>query len=134
MSGVRQGIAPMRLEPGPEFDRRVEREIFGFAGEPRRFYSVEDSAAQLVIQRVQDLIPEARVQCAVENGMFRCDWWLGSCRLGSAIASQAALSACAASLEARRNGAALASGQFRRRAAPGWLPAAGLPASAGPTV
>ncbi len=112
------------LDAGPDLDLRIEREIFGVtAGHPRRFYSVEDSAAQRVIERIQELVPGSQLRCTVEDGLFRCEWWLNARLLGSATATRSALAVCAASLQARRCAAALASGQFFRRSAPVWSPA-----------
>ncbi len=111
------------LDAGPDLDSRVEREIFGMRTDhPRGFYSVEDSAAQRVIERVQGLVPGAQLRCMVDNGLFRCEWWMGKRLLGSATAPRSALAVCAASLQACRSAAALASGQLFRRSAPVWTP------------
>jgi hypothetical protein len=132
-SGDRPGVARTwtALDAGPDIDRRVEREIFGRSGEARRFYSVDDSAAQSVIERVQALLPGARLRCDVESGIFRCEWRMGKTLLGSAAANRSALAVCAASLQACRSGAAVASGQAFRRSAPVWSPAASALSSSG---
>lgn len=120
------------MDAGPDIDRRVDREIFGVTGaQPRRFYSVDDSAAQRVIERIQELVPGARVRFTVEDETFRCEWWAGRVLLGSATASRPALAACIASLQARRSGAERASGQFLRRSAPAWAPPAATHPSGG---
>jgi hypothetical protein len=128
LAGLCARQTSMAGEAGPDLDRRVELEIFGSSREPRRFYSIDDAAAQSVIERVQNLVPGARVRCIVDDHDFRCEWTLGATVLASAVADRAALATCLASLEACRAGSALASGQLRRRSAPAWLPApAGRP-------
>ena len=123
LAGVCARRASAAGEAGPDLDRRVEREIFGSPREPRRFYSIDEAAAQSVIERVQELVPGARLRCVAEGDAVRCEWMLGSIPLASAVSDRAALATCVASLEACRSGAALASGQLRRRAAPEWMPA-----------
>ncbi len=109
LTSSRRGARGARTaEAGPEVDRRIEREIFGLSlPAARRFYSVDDGAAQSVIERVQERIPGAKVRCLLDSDGYRCEWVLPSegrnnarGSIVSATANSSALAVCLASLKA----------------------------------